>query len=186
MRRDVCFYFESDVVSVYKAYIAAATNSQFRRECHEQPYHTFSFGVNFSFKYNMNGGSCTLHFMPYGRGTAVDLRFSLAQGAGARYGKYAKDLSNAASSYIGVPYSETNIDIEEFLREENKVGASAAAPQPVPAQQVAEQSVAAQPVMAQPIAPQPESTPFVPKFCANCGAKLLENAKFCVSCGQKI
>lgn len=176
MRRDICFYFESDVVNVYKAYIAAATNSQFRRECHEEPYHTFSFGVNFSFKYNMNGGSCTLHFMPYGSGTAVDLRFSLAQGVGARYGKYAADLSNAASSYIGVPYSQANIDINEFLKEENKVTASAVTPPSVPAQ----------PVAAQPVAPQPESTPFVPKFCANCGTKLLENAKFCVNCGQKI
>lgn len=185
MRRDVCYFFEADVVTVYNAYIAAATNAQFRRECHEEPYHTFSFGLNFSMKYNMNGGSCTLHFIPYSNGTAVDLRFSIAQGLGARYGKYATELSDAVSSYINVPYYETNIPIETFLREENKVYAQSVTQ---PAQQPVYQPQYAQPV-AQPVVQQqttPEVQNFVPKFCANCGAKLMENAKFCVNCGWKI
>ena len=117
MRRDVCYFFSADVVSVYNSYMTAATNSRFRRNCNQEPYHTISFGLNFSMKYNMNGGACTIHFIPYHGGTAVDLRFSVAQVAGARYEKYAKDLTSAAMDVLGVPAQLFSLNIDEFLKE---------------------------------------------------------------------
>lgn len=48
MRRDLCYYFAADVCSVYNAYLMAAGNQQFRRECRQEPYHTLGFGLNFS------------------------------------------------------------------------------------------------------------------------------------------
>ena len=172
MRRDVCYFFPADVVSVYKGYLAAATNSRFRRECSEEPYHTINFGINFSMMYNMNGGSCTLHFMPYQEGTAVDLRFSIAQLAGARYEKYAKDLTEAAMAVIGAPAQLFKLDVEEFLKEGNKV---------------TPQSVGFAP---QTVTPAPITEAFNPqvelKRCSNCNAALAEGALFCSSCGTKV
>jgi len=123
MRRDVCYFFAADVKSVYDAYLAAATNAKFRRTCNQQPYHTISFNLNFSMKYNMNGGSCTLHFIPYQGGTAVDLRFSIAQLAGARYKKYAEDLTNATVDVLRIPAQPITLDINVFLDERNKIHA---------------------------------------------------------------
>ena len=96
MRRDIGFYVEADIAQVYKAYLSAAVNPPFERDCRDEPFHTISFGVNYSFKYNMNGGSCNIHLMPYGTGTAVNMRFSIAQLVGARYEAYAEDLNKAS------------------------------------------------------------------------------------------
>ncbi len=188
MRRDVCYFFAADVVSVYNAYLAAAKNPPFERTCNEEPYHTFSFGVNFSFKYNMNGGSCTLHFMPCNGGSAVDLRFSIAQGAGARYGKYAKDLTERAVAILRVPAQESQIGIDEFLKECNKVYAGSSQPQTFAS---APASVApSNPTMSP--APQPASAPAPAAvsngagFCHNCGAATVENAAFCSACGASL
>ena len=163
MRRDVCYYFAADVVSVYNAYLAAATNQKFRRIVTQEPYHTISFGLNMSFKFNMNGGACTLHFIPYQGGTAVDLRFSLAQVMGARYGAYAQELTNDASAVLGVIGQKFELDINLFLNDANKV---------VPA------AVSAAPTQAA-AAPQPQ------KACSNCGNALGADAAFCPSCGTK-
>ena len=179
MRRDVCYFFPADVVSVYNGYIAAATNSRFRRECKEEPYHTINFGINFSMMYNMNGGSCTIHFIPYQGGTAVDLRFSIAQLTGARYEKYAKDLTEAAMAVIGVTAQIFKLDVEEFLKESNKVtpqSANAAAPQPAPP--------------PEPFVPTPTAETVTPpaqeKSCTNYGAALIDGAMFCSNCGTKV
>ncbi len=188
MRRDVCYFFAADVVSVYNAYLAAAKNPPFERTCNEEPYHTFSFGVNFSFKYNMNGGSCTLHFMPCNGGSAVDLRFSIAQGAGARYGKYAKDLTERAVAILRIPAQDCQIGIEEFLKESNKVYAGSAQPQafaPAPPPMV-QPTPAMTP--APPLAPQPAPTQGTVGggFCHKCGAATVENAAFCSACGTSL
>lgn len=178
MRRDVCYFFETDVITLYNAYLSAAKNEQFRRECSEEPYHTFSFGINFSMKYNMNGGACTLHFMPYQNGSAVNLRFSVAQLAGARYGKYAEDLTQAVANILSKAAYNVNIDVEEFLKEENKVvelqplAAEAVEPQPVVEQSIRENVV--------------QEETFVPKFCTNCGNALAQGVNFCSNCGAKI
>lgn len=165
MRRDICYFFPAVVDRVYNAYLTAATNARFRRDCKQEPFHTISFGLNFSMKYNMNGGACTVRFIPHMNGTAVNLRFSIAQLAGARYEKYAIDLTNDAAAVLGVPSQKIKIDVNAFLAPENKV---VAAGQPAPA-----------PVAA----PQPVTTPVSGIVCSNCQNPLGERDKFCGKCG---
>jgi len=160
VRRDVCYYFPVDVRSLYNAYLSAATNPQFRRGCTAEPYKRISFGLNFSMKYNFNGGACNLHFIPYGQGSAVDLRFSIAQLAGARYGRYAEDLTKAVEKILGVSSQPAKIDIEQFLSDGGET--------------------AEEPVTAAPVAP---SAPL--RVCTQCGTQLNEGDVFCKNCGQR-
>ena len=165
MRRDIGFYIEANIEQVYKAYLNAAINEPFERECKEEPYHTISFGINFLFKYNMNGGSCNIHFMPSGSGTAVKMRFSIAQAVGARYEKYAEDLNTAMQAFLPVTPRPMEYDMDDFLKPANQVTPAAlhraAAPQPAP------QAPAA-------------------AFCAKCGNKLSPDSRFCDQCGTPV
>lgn len=164
MRRDLCYYFAADVCSVYNAYLMAAGNQQFRRECRQEPYHTLGFGLNFSMKYNMNGGSCTIHFIPYQGGTAVDLRFSIAQLAGARYKRYAADLTNTVIRILNITAQPIRLNIEEFTKECNKVVLQRMPESVSLPQNVAKQS----------------------GFCINCGKQIDNNNNFCIYCGTRI
>ena len=190
MRKDLGFYVEADIASVYTAYLKALSGDPFRRSCNEQPYHTLSFGLNFSMKYNMNGGSCHIHFMPYGSGTAVNIRFSIAQAAGARYGKYAEVLNNTFMKYLPVQPRPANYNMDDFLRPENQVVASSASSAFVASAPVAQAPVATP-------APAPASAPLTPPpvaaspavsaiFCSNCGNKLDPSARFCTQCGTPL
>ncbi len=174
MRRDIGYFFQRDVITVYNAYLAAANNPQFRRDCKEEPFHTLSFGLNFSMKYNMNGGACIVHFMPFNGGTAVNIRFAVAQGFGARYERYADDLTSAVTAILGIAPQKMNFDMEPFLQKENRIYAESqtpVAPPPPPVQTVP-------PVQAD--AAKPDS------FCIHCGKKLIEDAPFCPNCGNKV
>ncbi len=192
MRRDICYFFAADVPAVYNAYLAAATNAKFRRECGQEPYHTLTFGLNFSAKYNMNGGSCTIHFIPYNGGTAVDLRFSIAQLAGARYERYANDLTNDTVAVLGIPGQQFKLDINEFLNERNKltphnIAPSAPAPtyEPAPPPETAPTTnLRMSSSMMTP--PRPASAPSGSHFCSNCGQALAETDAFCSGCGTKV
>lgn len=188
MRRDVCYYFKSDVRSVYNAYLAAASNPVFRRNCVQQPYHTISFGLNFSFKFNMSGGACTIHFIPYQEGTAVDLRFSLAQVLGARYEAYAKQLSTEVGNILGgIAGVRFNVDINEFLREDLKVVSHSGpvVPQPIQKNDApnTQSTTVQEPVIQQPVQSAPEKKPL--RICSGCGVELSEDDVFCKICGTK-
>lgn len=212
MRRDICYFFPVDVVSLYNAYLTAAKNPPFSRDCKEEPYHTLSFGLNYSFKYNMNGGACTLHFIPYQGGSAVDLRFSVAQLFGARYGAYAEELTNRVSAILQAPSNKIDINVEEFLRAENKVLPSAVKPEsfvtngPVVApSQPVQPTYVAQPPQQPPIPAEEPSrilrsnniaSSLCPKcgshnepgsaFCSQCGSSLRQRTAFCPGCGAQV
>lgn len=174
MRRDICYFFAVDVQTLYNAYLTVAQNDKFRRSCGQEPYHTLSFGLNFSMKYNFNGGACTLRFIPCQGGSAVNMRFSIAQAAGARYEKYAKDLTDGVTALLGIAAMKSEINVETFLAPENKVYAQpAAAPQPASAPQA-----------AAPCAPDQNEADV--KRCANCGKPIKDGDKFCSGCGQAI
>ena len=179
MRRDVNFYVEASVEQVYKAYLSAATNEPFERDCTEEPYHTISFGVNYSFKYNMNGGACNIHFMPYGTGTAVNIRFSLAQAAGARCEKYAANLNEAMQRYLPVTPQAAQFDVEAFADPKNQLTPQKleAAQQETVQQEAAQQKPEPQPVLQAPV----DKT-----FCANCGKPLAPGSRFCAQCGTPV
>lgn len=167
MRRDICYYYQAPIAQVYQGYLSAAGNDQFRRECREEPYHTLTFGLNFSMKYNFNGGSCVIRFIPWQGGTAVNLRFSLAQAAGARYEWYDRDLTAAASAIIGVVAQPAKVPVDYFLDPANRVAANA----------------------PQPTAPAPAPAPkaeVAGTFCTECGRQLPDDAAFCCYCGTKV
>ena len=204
MRRDMGFYVEAGVDQVYQAYLLAAKNPPFERDCKEEPYHTIGFGVNFSMKYNMNGGSCTIHFMPWRTGTAVNMRFSIAQLAGARYERYALDLNAAMQKFMPIPPVPMDFNMDDFLKPENQVTPATirqAAPAPRIPQEPAPYIHPAAPQSYQP-APAPVYPSYQPvppvtpapapapqsgkKFCANCGDTLKTGARFCSSCGTAV
>lgn len=171
MREDVCYRFSADVKTVYGAYLKAAQSPPFERTCSQEPFHTFSFGVNYSFKYNMNGGSCILHFIPYEGGTAVDLRFVIAQAWGAKCEKYAQELTDRAAALLRETPRRCTIPIEAFTDENNKiyehkpVVISTPIPAPVPA---------------------PAPTPVPAAFCTNCGRAISSADQFCSGCGTRL
>ena len=170
MRRDLCFYVEAPIDRVYNAYLTAATNQPFERECAQTPYHNISFGINFSFKYNMNGGGCNLHFMPSGTGTAVNMRFSIAQAAGARYERYANDLNAAMLKVLPVALYPANYDAEEFVKPQNQVTPAGFASAPVAAAPVA-------------LAKEPAARSQNAQSCSNCGHAMGAQDRFCSHCG---
>ena len=203
MRRDLVHYYERDIVSVFEAYKAAAMQ-KFGKNCRAEPYHTLSFGLNYSMRYNMNGGACTVHFMRYGTGTAVNIRYSIVQVAGARYGAHDAELSSFVTAALGVPVQDLNVPPEVFLQEQNKV---TAAPQPAyrqPLQQIRQPQQAAfqqpvrQPQQAAQQVPQ-QTTPQVAQQTTPQVAQQQQTQRhpqtqqqairpklFCDNCGTKI
>ena len=178
MKKDVGFYVEANIEKVYQAYVSAATNPPFERTCTLKPLHTISFGVNYSFKYNMNGGGCHIHLMPCGTGTAVNIRFSIAQAMGARCDRYANDLNQAMLAFLPVAIRPASYNMDDFLKPENQV-VSAAQPTPPAAPQ------APAPQTPAPQAPAPRESTDI-RYCVNCGNPLAPGAHFCGSCGTKL
>ena len=120
MKKDLFHYYEADLETVFNAYVSAV-KKQFGKDCSVKPFHTISFGLNFSFKYNMNGGSCHVHFMPYNTGTAVGVRYSIAQLMGARYSAHDADMTKYVQKELNVIATNTRLDMEEFLSYANKI-----------------------------------------------------------------
>ena len=186
MRRDIGFYVEADLERVYNAYLQAATNKPFERTCSKEPFHTISFGVNYSFKYNMNGGSCNIHLMPCGSGTAVNMRFSIAQAVGARYERYAEDLNNAMRAVLPVLIRPSSYNMEDFLRPENQITPATLhpAPAPVVAPMPTPVITPAPVVAAAPMAaPAPVQAEVDIRYCVHCGGALTPGGRFCSGCG---
>lgn len=120
MKKDLFHYFEADVKNVYMAYVRAA-KEKFGKDCSATPYHTISFGLNYSFKYNMNGGACHIHFIPYKTGTAVGLRYTIVQMFGARYEAHDADMIRFVENEINVKSASINISMEEFMKDSNRI-----------------------------------------------------------------
>lgn len=168
MKRDLCYFYPAPVEPVFDAFVQAA-NRKFGKSCQIDAYKTINFGLNYSFKYNMNGGSLTLHFMPYQNGTAIDMRYTVVQLMGARYQKHADDVLGFVNSALGLQAQPVVLDINQFLAYE------ANTPSAMPQQQA--------PVSAAPV--QPQAAP-APRFCMNCGVPIQPNASFCTKCGAKL
>ena len=113
MRRDICHYYEKDLRDVYNSY-AKAARERFGKNCEYHNGYKMSFGLNFTFKYNMNGGVCVIHFMPHRTGTAVNVRYNIAQLFGARYAAYDRDLTEFVVSILGSTPIDIEIAVEVF------------------------------------------------------------------------
>ncbi len=168
--------YPKGIVEVFNAY-AEAIKTKLGKNPDIKPYTTISFGLNFSFKFNMNGGSCTVRFMPYNNDTAVNVRYSIAQGTGARYGAHCSVFTKEVERLLGCSSLKVDIDAEEFIKYANSVASddTAAATTPQPQAPIYE-AVPAAPIAA---APQQDF-----KFCPSCGTKLNAADRFCVNCGK--
>lgn len=179
MRRDVCRFFQADIQNVFNAYINAI-KQKFGKESQATPYSTISFGLNYSAHYNMTGGACHVHLIPYNGGTAVDIRYSMIQFYGARYGRHEEDLVNAVQQILGVPGQKVELPIDMFTEAEGTTVAP-------PVQPVAPPAAVPQPVVAPEPAPQPQPVPQprMMRFCPECGTERRPGAKFCMNCGYR-
>ena len=180
MRRDLCYFYPIPVEPVFNAFVQAA-NQKFGKQCKIDAYKTVNFGLNYSFKYNMNGGALTIHFMPYNNGTAIDMRYTIVQAFGARYQKHADDVLIFVNAVLGAQAQRIQLDINEFLAYET--GVSSAPLNTVPVQQAPVQQA---PVQQAPVQQAPVQPAAQPNFCMKCGAPVVPNAAFCIKCGFKL
>lgn len=162
MRRDIFHYFSASVQNVFNAYYQAI-QTKLEKNATATPYHTISYPLDFSFRYNMNGGTCTLHFMPYNGGAAVCVRYTIFQAMGARYGAYNQRLLDEVEKLLNMKAQNVNLTVEAFLETSNQAMAA-------PMQQES---------------PQPQPSRELAAFCSKCGTKFDETDLFCYNCGSK-
>ena len=160
MRRDLCYHFYADTKTIFDAYLSAIRDT-FDKGASGTPFIKISFGLDFSFKYNMNGGAGTVRFMPLNDGTAVNIRYSIAQAWGARYEAHAEKINSEVSKRIGVQAKPFNINVEEFVEEFVKY-------------EINQNRASAQ------------ATGQFSDFCPSCGAGYNGTPKFCTTCGKVI
>ena len=202
------------IEDVYEAYKTSIKNL-FKNDAGGDPYCSLVFGLSFSFKYNMNGGGCHIHFMPYLDGTAVNIRYTIAQAVGAKYKAHDKDMCAAVSKILGAEAEDAQINVDEFLRYEKEAPryVEDTAKKDIPAPEEHSVETDAYDVSAPEIvekAPEPmtfsytetpadtyaEPTPVAPptaaqadrvyaRFCTGCGTPFADLAMFCTKCGAK-
>ena len=161
MRRDIFHYFDANIQDVFQAY-QQTIQTKFEKNVTATPYHTISFALSFSFRYNMNGGSCTVHFMPYNNGTAVCVRYTLIQAMGARYGAYNQRILEEVEKLLCIKAQNVDLNVDAFLQSSNQVTSAPTKPQEMP-----------------------QRTRELAAFCPKCGIKFGENDLFCYNCGSK-
>ena len=173
MTHDICHYYAKPIDQVYNAY-QQGIKQAFGKDADGQHPHILVFGLKFSFKYNMNGGGCHVHLMPYQNGTAVNIHYTIAQAMGAKCKAHDRDLSREVERILKVSASDLNINTDAFAQYKNQAAAKPAAP-------------VAQTVSVAPAAPVAQATASAPraKFCSNCGTAFGETSQFCSNCGEK-
>ncbi len=181
MRRDLFHFYPRPVQAVYAAYLQAA-NERFGKNCRAEPCHTLSFGLNFSFRYNMNGGACTVHLIPYQGGTAVNVRYTIVQLAGARYGAYDRELTGYVEKLLGIPAQPLQISADVFTQPQNQAAPGAAERLVLPDTP----DEPAQPACPPALTLEPTIPIRTIRFCSQCGSRLIPGASFCDRCGAKI
>lgn len=159
MTSDLAYLYNKDLQTVFNAFSKAA-NERFGKDCSAEGLKNLVFGLNFSFKYNMNGGLLKVWFMPYQGGTAVNLHYVIAQLFGARYKAHARDLIEYVNNILGEKASEINLDVNEFVNQPDI-------------------DVVTQPNMG--IKTEESSE----KACISCGKQIPKESAFCPYCGQK-
>ena len=185
MRADVFHYYPRPIESVYNAY-QAAIQSTFQKEPTGTPCHTLVFGLSRSLKYNMNGGGCHVHLAPYGGGTVIGIRYTLAQALGARYKAHDKDMTAAVEQLLGVGAQEIQTTMEAVLQSKPlSSGAPTPVTRPTPAPTPqAPTTPIAQP-QTPPTAPMAAAAPARARFCPHGGTPFAEGSFFCGNCGTK-
>ena len=113
MRRDYCFFAPCDVKKLFDSYFQAI-RALLDPAATGTPYYKIKCGLSFSWKYGINGGGCAVHFMPVDGGSAVNVRYILAQACGARCDAHIKYLNDEVVKYLGVYPSRCFINPKDF------------------------------------------------------------------------
>lgn len=100
MRRDLYHLYSASLEQTFNAYISALTEKPFEKELTIKEYSLISFDLGMSFKFNMNGGCVNIHFFKKGVGTLVQVRYTIVQLFGARYGAYDELLTNRVENIL--------------------------------------------------------------------------------------
>ncbi len=181
MTHDICHYYPKTIEQVYSAY-QRGIKQAFNKDAEGQHPHTLVFGLNFSFKYNMNGGGCHVHFMPYQNGTAVNVHYTIAQALGAKCKAHDKDLTREVERFLGASASDLHIDTAAFAQYKSNAAAPATS-----ATSATSATPAAPVTPVAPVAPDAPAAPVAPKakFCSQCGSPFGETSLFCSNCGAK-
>ena len=166
MRRDLFHFYKGDVKTVYQAYLKVLRAQPFHKEPGQSPYTMLTFGLGFSFKFNMNGGSVHIHFAKRNGGTAVQVRYSIVQLFGARYKAYDKQLTDYVSRALGYEAEPLEVLGDKFFEGGDEVYPDANDDKPAP------KAINA---------PKEEEL-----TCPGCGKKVKAGSAFCPDCGHKI
>lgn len=164
MRVDIFHYYSAPIEKVYDAY-NLAIKKVFKKDSAESYLLELTFWLNFSFKYNMNGGECHVHFLSYNNGTVVDVHYVILQALGARYHAHDKDLTTEVEKILRVYATDIKIGVDEFQKQQSFFNTSNA------------------PSLATSIENNQEVQKA--KFCIKCGTPFSEAALFCSNCGAK-
>lgn len=189
MQKDFCFSAPCDIGTLFDAYLQVIKDS-FHPKPTANPHLIINFKLSFSFKYNMNGGSCSLYFMPAASGgSAVSIHYSVLQAIGARCGAHAKNLNEMVSRILRTPITPCYIDTErfmEYIESENVRNRS----KRISSNPTSSAVPNIMPNTAQNITPSVINSAAIPVndgyACTNCGLSLPNDAKFCSGCGNKI
>ena len=183
MTRDLSYYFEKDYESVFNAFYRAATE-KFGRDCKTEEGKILSFGLNFSFRYNMNGGALRVFFMRCGTGTAVNLHYIIAQLMGARYGAHAKAILAEVESRLGARAVEKEIPLDKFQNYQHS-NVSTQPSATVDGRKTCPKCQTSLPADAR-FCVSCGTALLTAKFCSACGKPVKDSAKFCANCGTKL
>ena len=164
MTADFIHYYPKPIQEVYNAY-KLAIQMVFNKNATEKPFEELVFGLKFSFRYNMNGGNCTVQFTPYPRGTEVRVHYMVVQAVGARCKAHDTHMTAGVVKVLGVPAfdSYTGVEVSFAMQEQPLTNTFGAAP-------LTNENASVSPKA---------------KFCSTCGAPFAESASFCSSCGAK-
>ncbi|MBO4540492.1 MAG: zinc ribbon domain-containing protein [Bacilli bacterium] len=115
MRRDVFHHYEEDLQTVFEAYASALEKPPFKKKPYVEPFEMITFGIGYSFKFNMNGGSVHIHFAEKDGGTDVQVHFTILQLLGARYQAYDDLLTKAVEEELAQTRQSKNPSAESFF-----------------------------------------------------------------------
>lgn len=113
MEVSICRFFNQPLEEIYNAYIRSI-HTQFCENCIQTPYQRIEFKLKFSFRYNMNGGNCTLLFMSHKNGTAVYIQYNILQLVGARYKAHEIRMTSFVENQLHLISQQIFLNIDDF------------------------------------------------------------------------
>ena len=191
MTAEVYHYYPNPIEDVFNAYARAIQDCfKVTGACYQ--YHTITFPLKFSFKYNMNGGNCTLNFIRHQDGTAVRVNYNIYQLIAALYDSHDRDMTLYVQRILGSFATPIFLSPMDFANPDNRVmsNGTTAAPNGAAYPPVSPNGAAYPP----PMAPKEETaTPGTPppirvakgNYCIHCGSQQSSDTEFCQTCGKK-